>query len=289
MYQNTMRQRINITGFGDLISCLLLRKDLNSIIFKDPVNSMKNIRIVLVNTTHPGNIGAAARAMKNMGLQHLYLVEPKIFPSDEAVSRASGAIDILENAIVVQSLSEALEDCQLVIGTSARERHIPWPLVDPRQAAEMTYAEQLETAFVFGREDRGLTNEELQRCHYHVHIPSVESFSSLNLGAAVQVIAYELRMHFLAQTKGQTVAKKWDVPVASVAQFEHMLEHLEQVLVATEFLDPDTPRQVMTRFRRLFQRAQLDQQEVGMLRGMLTAVDKLTTGLYKQDMNKSEH
>ncbi|TBR44944.1 RNA methyltransferase [Marinomonas agarivorans] len=238
---------------------------------------MKNIRIVLVNTSHPGNIGATARAMKNMGLDQLYLVAPKLFPSDEATSRSSGAVDILEGAIVVNSLEEAISDCQLVIGTSARERHIPWPLVDPKQAAEMAHAEQLATAFVFGREDRGLTNEELQRCHYHVHIPSVESFSSLNLGAAVQVIAYELRMHFLAQ-KGQTVTKKWDVPVASVEQFEYMLEHLERVLVDTEFLDPNAPRQVMTRFRRLYQRAQLDQQEVGMLRGMFSAVDKLVAG-----------
>ncbi|MFI8619670.1 RNA methyltransferase [Marinomonas sp. NPDC078689] len=234
------------------------------------------VRIVLVNTSHPGNIGAAARAMKNMGLADLYLVAPKQYPSPEAVSRASGASDLLDNAVVVETLEEAIADCQLVIGTSARERHIPCPLVDPRQAADLVFEEQLETAFVFGREDRGLTNEELQRCHYHVHIPSIESFSSLNLGAAVQVIAYELRMKGLLMADAPVVEAKWDVPAATVEQLDFLLEHLEKVLTDTEFLDPKAPRKVMTRFRRLYQRAQLDQQEVGMLRGMLSAVEKAT-------------
>ncbi len=233
------------------------------------------VRIVLVNTSHPGNIGGAARAMKNMGLDRLYLVSPKVFPSDEANSRASGATDLLDNAVVVDTLEEAISDCQLVIGTSARERHIPWPLVDPRQAAELVYNEGLETALVFGREDRGLTNEELQRCHYHVHIPSVESFSSLNLSAAVQVLAYELRMKSLLTVSDTPVQSKWDVPAATAEQVDYMLEHLEKVMLLTEFLDPNTPRQVMTRFRRLFQRAQLDQHEVGMLRGVLTSIEKL--------------
>lgn len=234
------------------------------------------VRIVLVNTSHPGNIGAAARAMKNMGLADLYLVAPKQYPSPEAVSRAAGATDLLDNAVVVDTLEEALADCQLVIGTSARERHIPCPLVDPRQAVDLVFEEQLETAFVFGREDRGLTNEELQRCHYHVHIPSVENFSSLNLGAAVQVIAYELRMKGLLMADAPVVEPKWDVPAATVEQLDFLLEHLEKVLTETEFLDPKAPRKVMTRFRRLYQRAQLDQQEVGMLRGMLSAVEKST-------------
>lgn len=234
---------------------------------------MNHIRIVLVNTSHPGNIGATARAMKNMGLARLYLVSPKIFPSEEADSRASGATDILENAIVVETLEEAIADCQLVIGTSARERHIPWPLIDPKQAAEQGMASSLETAFVFGREDRGLTNEELQRCHYHVNIPAVESFSSLNLGAAVQVIAYELRMRKLENEKKGIVPVKWDVPAATSQQMDHLLVHLESVLEQIEFLDPKAPRQVMTRFRRLYQRAGLDQQEMGMLRGMLKSTE----------------
>ncbi|SBS28291.1 tRNA (cytidine/uridine-2'-O-)-methyltransferase TrmJ [Marinomonas spartinae] len=232
------------------------------------------VRIVLVNTSHPGNIGGAARAMKNMGLADLYLVAPKHFPSDEAISRASGASDLLDNAVVVDTLEEAIADCQLVIGTSARERHIPWPLVDPRQAADLVFDEGLETAFVFGREDRGLTNEELQRCHYHVHIPSVDTFSSLNLAAAVQVIVYELRMKSLLMKDEPVVASKWDLPAATAEQIDFLLEHLETVLVKTEFLEPKTPGKVMTRFRRLFQRSQLDQQELGMLRGMLTAMEK---------------
>ncbi|ADZ92522.1 RNA methyltransferase [Marinomonas mediterranea] len=234
----------------------------------------ENIRIVLVNTSHPGNIGGAARAMKNMGLSKLVLVSPKVFPSEEAVSRASGASDLLDSAVVVDTLEEAISDCQLVIGTSARERHIPWPLLDPRESAELTYKEGLETAFVFGREDRGLTNEELQRCHYHVHIPSVEAFSSLNLATAVQVIAYELRMKLLSLGDSPIVQSKWDVPAATSEQMDHMLEHLENVLGEIEFLDPKAPRQVMTRFRRLYQRAQMDQQEMGMLRGVLTAIEK---------------
>jgi tRNA (cytidine32/uridine32-2'-O)-methyltransferase len=233
------------------------------------------VRIVLVNTSHPGNIGGAARAMKNMGLDRLYLVSPKVFPSEEAVSRSSGAVDLLESAVVVETLEEAVADCQLVIGTSARERHIPWPLVDPRQAADLVYEEALETALVFGREDRGLTNEELQRCHYHVHIPSVDSFSSLNLAAAVQVLCYELRMKSLLMVNDKPVQTKWDVPAATAEQVDYMLEHLEKVMLLTEFLDPNTPRQVMTRFRRLFQRAQLDQHEIGMLRGVLTSVEKM--------------
>ncbi|MBJ7552837.1 RNA methyltransferase [Marinomonas spartinae] len=232
------------------------------------------VRIVLVNTSHPGNIGGTARAMKNMGLADLYLVAPKHFPSDEAISRASGASDLLDNAVVVDTLEEAIADCQLVIGTSARERHIPWPLVDPRQAADLVFDEGLETAFVFGREDRGLTNEELQRCHYHVHIPSVDTFSSLNLAAAVQVIVYELRMKSLLMKDEPVVASKWDLPAATAEQIDFLLDHLETVLVKTEFLEPKMPGKVMTRFRRLFQRAQLDQQELGMLRGMLTAMEK---------------
>lgn len=234
----------------------------------------EKIRIVLVNTSHPGNIGATARAMKNMGLGRLYLVAPKIFPSEDASSRASGADDILSDAVIVGTLEEAIADCQLVVGTSARERHIPWPLVDPRQTADMVYEKAVETALVFGREDRGLTNEELQKCHYHVHIPSVETFSSLNVASAVQVLAYELRMRSLTDQQGTPVVSKWDLPLAKVEQVDHLLEHLEKVLVLTDFLDPTAPRKVMTRFRRLFQRAQLDEQEVGMLRGVLTAVEK---------------
>ena len=149
---------------------------------------LNNIRVVLVNTSHPGNIGGAARAMKNMGLSRLYLVDPEDFPSGEANARASGANDVLDAAIVVDTLEEALTGCSLVLGTSARDRRIPWPLLDPRECATTSLAQVEqggEVALVFGREYAGLTNEELQRCHYHVHIPSDPAFGSLNLAAQV--------------------------------------------------------------------------------------------------------
>jgi tRNA (cytidine32/uridine32-2'-O)-methyltransferase len=245
-----------------------------------------HIRIVLVNTTHPGNIGGVARAMKNMGISDLCLVEPKSFPHPDADARASGATDILEKARVVSTLDEALADCGLIFGTSARERHIPWPLVNPRELAAI--ATPLEgkarVAILFGREDRGLTNEELQRCHHHVHIPAVESFSSLNIAAAVQVITYELRM---AQVADQQAARPqwgtdWDIELAEQRELELMFEHLERTLVEIEFLDPDNPRQLMPRLRRLLQRAVPDKVEVNVLRGILTAIER-RSGQVKKD------
>lgn len=245
-----------------------------------------HIRIVLVNTTHPGNIGGVARAMKNMGVSDLCLVEPKSFPHPDADARASGATDILERARVVSTLDEALADCGLIFGTSARERHIPWPLVNPRELAAI--ATPLEgkarVAILFGREDRGLTNEELQRCHHHVHIPAVESFSSLNIAAAVQVITYELRM---AQVADQQAARPqwgtdWDIELAEQRELELMFEHLERTLVEIEFLDPNNPRQLMPRLRRLLQRAVPDKVEVNVLRGILTAIER-RSGQVKKD------
>lgn len=245
-----------------------------------------HIRIVLVNTTHPGNIGGVARAMKNMGISDLCLVEPKSFPHPDADARASGATDILEKARVVSTLDEALADCGLIFGTSARERHIPWPLVNPRELAAI--ATPLEgkarVAILFGREDRGLTNEELQRCHHHVHIPAVESFSSLNIAAAVQVITYELRM---AQVADQQSARPqwgtdWDIELAEQRELELMFEHLERTLVEIEFLDPDNPRQLMPRLRRLLQRAVPDKVEVNVMRGILTAIER-RSGQVKKD------
>lgn len=245
-----------------------------------------HIRIVLVNTTHPGNIGGVARAMKNMGISDLCLVEPRSFPHPDADARASGATDILEKARVVSTLDEALADCGLIFGTSARERHIPWPLVNPRELAAI--ATPLEgkarVAILFGREDRGLTNEELQRCHHHVHIPAVESFSSLNIAAAVQVITYELRM---AQVADQQSARPqwgtdWDIELAEQRELELMFEHLERTLVEIEFLDPDNPRQLMPRLRRLLQRAVPDKVEVNVMRGILTAIER-RSGQVKKD------
>lgn len=236
-------------------------------------SALDNIRIVLINTTHPGNIGAVARAMKNMGLSQLYLVSPRKYPDEQATWRASNATDVLDSAVVCSSLDEAVADCPLVIGTSARERRIPWPLLDPRHTAEQAYAEAAShpVALVFGREDRGLTNEELQRCNLHVHIPSNPEYSSLNLGMAVQVLCYELRMAHLAGELSGDAMQGWDLPPASNADLERYFVHLEETLAEMEFLRPEAPKQLMTRLRRLYHRARPDEMEVSILRGILTS------------------
>lgn len=239
---------------------------------------LENVRVVLVNTTHPGNIGGVARAMKNMGLHELCLVAPKEFPSEVADARASGALDVLADAVVVPDIAEAIADCQLVVGTSARERHIPWPIVNPREMAAIVAPSKQKVAILFGREDRGLTNEELHLCHHHVHIPSVEGFSSLNIAAAVQVIAYELRMAELYPENLEQERPKWgtdwDIELADHQELERMFVHLEETLVDIEFLDPENPRQLMPRLRRLFMRAVPDKVEVNVMRGILKAVQK---------------
>ena len=198
---------------------------------------LQNIRVVLVNTSHPGNIGGAARAMKNMGLSQLVLVQPEDFPSGEAVARASGATDILDAALVVDTLEEALAGCSVVLGTSARDRRIPWPLLDPRECAttSLEHVEQGgQVALVFGREYAGLTNEELQRCHFHVHIPSDPEFGSLNLAAAVQVLTYEVRMAWLARQGQPTKMAKLETTamlnsqLVTVEELEAYFRHLEQ-------------------------------------------------------------
>jgi tRNA (cytidine32/uridine32-2'-O)-methyltransferase len=235
----------------------------------------ENIRVVLVNTTHPGNIGGAARAMKNMGLSQLYLVDPKDYPADKAVWRASNAQDVLERAVVVDTLDEAIADCGLVVGTSARERRIPWPLVTPRECGERAWAEATHhpVAIVFGREDRGLTNEELQKCNYHVHIPSNPEYSSLNLATAVQVLCYEMRMAYLTEKDGQLPTfDDWDQPPADSKAIELYFEHLEGTLHELGFITPDNPRQTMTRLRRLYNRIRLDEMELSIMRGMLTSI-----------------
>lgn len=245
---------------------------------------LENIRVVLVGTSHPGNIGGSARAMKNMGLSRLVLVDPQDFPSDEAVARASGASDILEFAQVVATLEEALVGCRLIMGTSARNRHIPWPMLEPREcgvAACEQAAQGAQVALVFGREYAGLTNEELQRCHFHVHIPSDPAFSSLNLAAAVQVLAYEVRLGWLAAQglplKFEAVVDVGDEPVTA-DELESYFVHLEQALVQIGFLDPLKPRHLMSRLRRLYGRSGVTKLEVNILRGILTETIKAARG-----------
>ncbi|WP_086931145.1 tRNA (cytosine(32)/uridine(32)-2'-O)-methyltransferase TrmJ [Agarilytica rhodophyticola] len=236
---------------------------------------LKRIRMVMVNTTHPGNIGAAARAIKNMGLSSLVLVDPKEFPSPKAVWRAAGAVDVLENVKVVSTLDEAISGCGLVVGTSARERRIPWPLLTPRECGDRVCVESQEhdIAILFGREDRGLTNEELQKCNYHVHIPANADYSSLNIAAAMQVIAYEIRMSFLNQEAGQAITfDDWDMPPAKQQDLEMYYTHLEETLAKLGFYDPKNPRQTMTRMRRLYSRVRMDEMELSIMRGMLTSI-----------------
>ena len=247
-----------------------------SVPLSSATSPLHNARVVLVHTSHPGNIGAVARAMKNMGLKQLYLVQPKQFPHERAVWRSASAVDILDNAVVVDTLEEAIADCGLVVGTSARGRRIPWPLVNPRVCAEKVHPElsQHPVALVFGREDRGLTNEELQACHLHVNIPASEDYSSLNLAMAVQVVTYELRMTYLQSELSNDEMQEWDTRFARVDEVERFFTHLEETLIEMEFLKPEAPKQLMTRLRRLYSRTRMDDLEVQMMRGILSTTQK---------------
>ena len=235
---------------------------------------LNRVRIVLVDTSHPGNIGAVARAMKNMCLSRLYLVQPRQFPHAEATARASGADDLLAAAVVCDSLPEALTGCGLVIGASARLRHLKIPQLDPRQCAERVVSEarQRDVAIIFGREHSGLTNEELALCHYLMHIPSNPDYSSLNIAAAVQVMTYELQMASCVQ--GEVASGEDAEPPASAEEMERFYSHLRETLVDIGFLNPDNPRVMMRRLRRLFNRARPNQVEMNILRGILTAAQR---------------
>ena len=246
------------------------------------MNTLPHIKIVLVNTSHPGNIGATARAMKNMGLSRLALVNPVEFPSGVAVGRAASALDVLEQAQVVNTLGEAIADCALVIGSSARSRSLPWPMLTPEQSAAKLIKESqsAKVALVFGREDSGLNNEELQLCHFHVQIPASPEYSSLNLAAAVMVLCYEIRRAVLRDEEADDKAEDeyWDQERATVEQVEYFYEHLERVLVEIDFHDPDNPRQLMQRLRRLFGRVRIDAMEMNILRGILTNIEHKIKG-----------
>ncbi|TLY48363.1 MAG: RNA methyltransferase [Gammaproteobacteria bacterium] len=233
--------------------------------------SFSQIRIVLVNTTDPGNIGATARAMKTMGLTQLYLVEPKSFPHVNASVRASNAIDVLAEAVVVDHLTAALQDCHLVFGTSTRIRELNWISLTARAAAEkIVINSKQKVAVVFGRERSGLTNKELQQCHFQINIPANPNYSSLNLAAAVQIICYELRMAFLIEPKFEEKT----IQLADVKMQEYFYQHLHDLLNKIEFLKPIRSQQIMDRLRRLFSRSELDINEVKILRGILSTIEK---------------
>lgn len=246
------------------------------------MNCLQQIRIVMINTSDSGNLGSAARAMKTMGFSDLRLVAPLDPPTTaKAVARASGAADVLYHAKVVDSLEEAIGDCTLVIGASARMRTIPWPLITPPVLAKLVFSEPGESrvALLFGREDNGLSNEELQRCHYHVTIPANDEYGVLNVAQAIQVLCYQLRQTLIEQPAptldtGGFGMREWDAPPANDDEVERFFQHFEQTLLELEFFDPNNPRQLLTRLRRMFNRVRLDRVEVNVLRGFLTAVQK---------------
>lgn len=237
---------------------------------------LENVRIVLVNTSDCRNIGSAARAMKTMGLTELYLVDPIEMPNGQAQALAAGATDVLANAKVVNTMEEAVSDCGLVVGTSARSRTLPWPMLDPRECGVKMIAESTDysVALVFGRESSGLTNEELQLCHFHVQIPANPEYSSLNLAMAVQTLSYEVRMAYLADEQKAHNNSNEDEEYPVVEETERMFEHFEQALKATGFIVPSHPGLVMTKLRRFINRARPDTKEVKMWRGILSSVEK---------------
>lgn len=237
------------------------------------LRNVNNVVFILVATQHPGNIGAAARAMKTMGLGRLRLVSPRHFPSDEATARASGADDVLQNAEVFTSLADAVADCHWVAGTTARDRGRQWPEMQPRALAERT-AERVgagqKVAIVFGRENSGLSNDELELCHAMIRIPANPDYSSLNLGSAVQVISYEMQLALLNDAAPATAAEE----VAEQGQIEGMTQHLQQALEHIGYIDPQEPRYLMHRLRRQLEKLELRPDDVNVVRGICKEVLK---------------
>jgi tRNA (cytidine32/uridine32-2'-O)-methyltransferase len=231
---------------------------------------LADIKIVLVETSHPGNIGGVARAMKNMCLTNLALVTPKVFPSADATSRAAGSDDILANALVCDTLQEAIEDCGLVLGASARSRTISWPELEPRACPALfeTLPKNTKVAIVFGRENSGLKNHELDLCHYLLRIPCNPKYSSLNIAAAVQVIGYELFLAY-GEQGSNAIGDRGDDPLATNEQMNAFYAHLLETIADIGFLHPDKSKSIMRRLRRIFNRAHLDIKEIDILRGIL--------------------
>ncbi len=236
---------------------------------------LERVKVVLVGTTHSGNIGSAARAMKVMGLSQMVLVDPQCQVDAQAIALAAGASEIALNAQIYPTLEAAVADCGLVVGTSARSRPLEWPMLEPRECGEklISEANQHSVAMVFGRERTGLTNDELQLCHYHVCVPANPEYSSLNLAMAVQLLSYEVRMAYLAlQQSSQSSTLQEEYPRHQ--ELERFYAHLEQVIMQTEFISAQQPGQVMNKLRRMFTRARPEAQEINILRGILTSVQK---------------
>jgi TrmH family RNA methyltransferase len=233
--------------------------------------SHDNIEFVLVEPSHPGNVGAAARAIGTMGFKNLVLVKPTKHPHPESRARSSGALDILLDARVCETLEEAIADSSLVIGTTARQRRISVPIDSIHECTESIFESSLnqKVSIIFGPETSGLSNKDIDRCNQLVYIPTGEMHSSLNLSMAVQVIAYQLNLAFFGLEEGQATRD-----LASGKEMELFYEHLEDVLLETGFLNPINPKQLMRRLKALFNRAQLDDNEVNIMRGILTSYQK---------------
>lgn len=255
------------------------------------IHMLDNIRIVMVNPSHTGNVGAAARAMKTMGLSNLWLVDPLDFPNGKETAMAAAATDLLSQARIVATVDEAIAGCTLVLGASARQRRIPWPHVDAEKGAGLALA-QIQAvsgpvAILFGREKSGLSNTELQRCHVHMEIPGNPDYPVLNMAAAIQVVCYELRKQWLrmqdadhaqaaAQDRPQMPVElvRWDDLPATADKLEQFFVHCEETLLQIGFFEADTPKKLMTRVRRLFLRARPDERELRMLRGILASAQQ---------------
>jgi len=260
-----------------------------------PSLALRSVRIVLCTTTHPGNIGAAARAMKTMGVSDLSLVTPKLFPHEEANTRATSAVDILDRAQVFSSLEEALQGCHFVVGLTSRRRDLSHDMVSLREstvraARELSHPSYWideksappQAAFVFGTEMSGLSNSELDLCNLLANIPTDPDFGSLNLGSAVQVTCYELRQAFL----GDTPLQPYPQPLAIHEDVEALFAHLERTLSITQFLNPNNPKKLMERIRRMLTRTRLEQEEVSMLRGLLKSFERTIAPRTKRADNK---
>lgn len=228
-----------------------------------------NIRVVLCQTSHPGNIGSTARAMKTMGLSRLYLVNPQHFPDTQATALAVNASDVLDHAIVTASLDQAVVDCQFVIGVSGKERALSQQVMTVRAAAAeiSTMATHQQVALVFGTEMSGLSNAEADRCQLLATIPANPAYTSLNLAQAVQIMCYEVRM---AISDGQLHFNEKPAELASQDDLERFYVHLQQVLEHIGYINPRAPKKLFERMRRLYARARLEKEEVNLLRGILT-------------------
>jgi tRNA (cytidine32/uridine32-2'-O)-methyltransferase len=247
---------------------------------------LDKIRIVLVNTSHTGNIGSAARAMKTMGLKNLYLVGPLTPPDGKSHALAAGATDVLASAIIVDTLEEAIADCGLVVGTSARSRTLSWPMLDSREcgATLIEEAQNFPVALVFGRESSGLNNEELRQCNYHVCIDANPEYSSLNLAAAVQTLCYEIRMHYISKQRAPYIEREKterenlheNYPLSK--ELENFYGHFEETFSKAGFIRHKHPGAIMAKVRRMYNRTRLESQELAILRGMLSAVDRVVEG-----------